>query len=85
MTQFETEPCSRCNGTGAYSYCQTYGSKCFKCGGNKIVLTKRGAVARAYLDELCTVSAGSLKIGDRIRVENFFRGMSYIASIISII
>jgi hypothetical protein len=31
---FETEPCSRCGGTGQHSYCQMYGTTCFKCQGS---------------------------------------------------
>lgn len=27
------ETCSRCGGSGRYSWCQMYGDKCFKCGG----------------------------------------------------
>lgn len=29
-----TRPCSRCGGSGHYSYCQMYGTRCFKCGGS---------------------------------------------------
>lgn len=37
------EGCTRCGGYGQYSYCQMYGSTCFKCGGTgyqKAKLTK---------------------------------------------
>jgi len=29
----ENDVCSRCNGSGEYSYSQKYGTVCFKCGG----------------------------------------------------
>ena len=28
--------CTRCDGTGHYSYCSQYGTTCFKCGGQKV-------------------------------------------------
>src|SRR5207249_1748734 len=43
---FESETCSRCGGSGHYSYCQRYGTTCFKCGGRTTVLTKRGEAAQ---------------------------------------
>lgn len=43
--RFETVTCSRCGGSGHYSYCQMHGTTCFKCGGTGKQLTKRGQVA----------------------------------------
>lgn len=78
MTTLETETCSRCGGTGQYSYCQRYGTKCFKCAGQKVTLTKRGAAAAAWLEELRSVPAGEVKVGDLIRFEYFAgESMSY--------
>lgn len=75
---FEIEDCSRCSGTGHYSYCQRYGTMCFKCGGKKWVYTKRGQAARTYYDELCTVKGSELKIGDVIHyVDVTFGGDVY--------
>jgi hypothetical protein len=28
------ETCTRCGGSGEYSYCQSHGTRCFKCGGS---------------------------------------------------
>ncbi len=28
------QACTRCEGSGKYSWCQTYGDTCFKCGGS---------------------------------------------------
>ncbi len=35
-----TRVCSRCDGTGHYSYNQIDGTRCFKCGGRKFTLPK---------------------------------------------
>ncbi len=39
-------PCSRCGGTGNYSYNQVYGTTCFKCNGSG----KNALVVRWYTD-----------------------------------
>jgi hypothetical protein len=65
--QFERETCSRCGGSGEYSYCQMYGRKCFKCLGKKAILTKRGAAANDYCRLLRSRRAADLKAGDVIR------------------
>jgi hypothetical protein len=63
---FEVQDCTRCNGTGRYSWCQMYGDRCFKCGGKKQILTKRGAAAQRFYNELSSVAAKDLKPGDII-------------------
>lgn len=86
-TRFETETCSRCNGSGSYSYCQDYGSKCFKCAGSGIALTKRGVAARAYLEKLCTIRMIDLKVGDKISSTGLTNGgkvFDYIGTVDSI-
>jgi uncharacterized protein YuzE len=65
-TVFEKEVCSRCAGTGQHSWCQMYGSRCFKCNGLGETLTKKGAAARAYLDKISEVKASELAEGDLI-------------------
>lgn len=64
--KLETMTCTRCGGSGEYSYCQMYGSTCFKCSGRKVTYTKRGAAARAYLDKLRSKTAAEIAIGDEI-------------------
>ena len=64
---FESETCTRCGGSGQYSYCQTYGTRCFKCGGTGVQLTKRGHVAQAFYISLLSVPARELKVGDWYR------------------
>jgi len=68
--KFESETCSRCCGSGKYSYCQMYGDRCFKCGGRGIVLTKRGSIAKDYYESLCSKPASELKKGDGIWVSH---------------
>lgn len=54
LVTFETKTCGRCQGSGEYSYCQTWGHTCFKCGylpgvrGTGRSFTKRGLVAREF-------------------------------------
>lgn len=67
VTTFECETCSRCGGSGEYSYCTMYGTTCFKCRGAKRVYTKRGAAAKAYLRTLRSRKASELKVGDKIK------------------
>jgi hypothetical protein len=70
-TLFETRPCPRCAGSGRFSYCQNWGTTCFKCGvkpgepGVGVVLTKRGAAAYLYYESLLpTKLARDLQPGD---------------------
>lgn len=64
VRQLETETCSRCWGSGNYSYCQTHGTTCFKCGGSGKTYTKRGAAAAMYLKDLRSKLAGQFVVGD---------------------
>lgn len=64
--KLETETCGRCGGCGQYSYCQMYGTTCFKCGGRGKVLSKRGRAAKAKWDELRTAPAAAIVVGDVI-------------------
>lgn len=61
---FESLLCSRCCGSGQYSYCSLYGRTCFKCHGNGVVLTKRGHAAQLFLDQLRTKDAREISEGD---------------------
>lgn len=69
---FESVTCSRCAGTGHHSYCEMYGTTCFKCDGRGRVLTKRGAIASRFFTDLCSVPAGEIKVGDSIYVDGMF-------------
>jgi hypothetical protein len=71
---FETETCSRCGGSGSYSYCQRFGTVCFKCRGRKVVFTKRGAAANAYLIALRSKPAAHVQVGDVVRLPSVTMG-----------
>jgi hypothetical protein len=62
-TGFETKVCSRCGGSGKYSYCQSYGSTCFKCSGKGAVYTVRGLAAIAYARSLREVEVRTVEVG----------------------
>lgn len=74
---FEHKPCTRCGGSGHYSYCSMHGTTCFKCRGVGYTLTKRGHAAQAYLDSLRRRPAGELKVGDLILEDSFFKAPSF--------
>lgn len=84
---FENQVCSRCHGTGEYSFCQMYGTRCFKCAGAKVVLTKRGKIAQDYLVQLQTIPLQDLKPGQIIECTGYTNGgamFHYKAPVISI-
>jgi len=61
--KFERETCTRCGGSGQYSYCEMYGSTCFKCHGNGQALTRRGAVARQWMADQRKILVRDVKPG----------------------
>jgi hypothetical protein len=63
---FEIKTCSRCGGSGHYSYNQMHGSRCFGCGGDGVQYTKRGRAAREFWVASETVTAGEVQVGDRV-------------------
>jgi hypothetical protein len=81
---FEIQTCTRCGGSGQYSYCQSYGTTCFKCSGRKVCFTAKGAAASAFYSESLQVPAGSLAVGDLIQIEDFFKQVKYFAPITAI-
>lgn len=64
--EIETETCSRCGGGGHYSYCQRFGTTCFKCSGKGKVYTKRGRIARDLYQRLLSKPTTDLKVGDLV-------------------
>ena len=67
LTEWERVICSRCGGSGQYSYCQSYGTTCFKCGGKKKVLTARAMAALAWLKGQRQTPVGQLVAGMKVR------------------
>jgi len=63
-SNWETETCTRCGGTGKYSSHILYGRRCFKCGGAKITLTRRGKAAHKYYHESLRTDPSKVRVGD---------------------
>lgn len=68
---YATEDCSRCGGSGTYSWCQRFGDTCFKCSGKGQQFTKEARAAMdavaAWRAERASVRADSVQVGDLIR------------------
>ena len=65
--RLETEVCGRCGGSGHYSYCQMYGTRCFGCHGSGKKYTKRGFAALQYLKGLLSKRYDQVAVGDTIK------------------
>jgi hypothetical protein len=81
---FELMTCSRCGGSGQFSYCEDYGSKCFKCHGKKVCLTAKGKAAAEFYAESLKVPVETLKVGDLVQMDDFFKQVIYFAPITKI-
>lgn len=66
---FEVKTCVRCGGSGRYSFNLMDGSRCYGCSGNKVVLSKRGAAARAYFLASLDYAVADLVAGDVVYTE----------------
>jgi hypothetical protein len=69
-TSYETETCTRCSGSGHYSYNQMTGTRCFKCGGSGLQYTKRGEATKQFAESIMAVLGSDIKVGDVIRIGN---------------
>lgn len=69
-TIFETEHCSRCDGTGSYSFNGEH-SRCYKCDGKNgaRALTKRGLAAKEFYLSKLRMKAGDVRVGDVIATD----------------
>lgn len=74
--RIETTECSRCGGTGRYSYNQMHGSRCYGCGGSGKKHTRRGAEAFRFLEALRSKPAADFQPGDLMRYDMFTPGGS---------
>lgn len=63
QTLFESAYCTRCGGSGRYSFNLMNGDRCFGCGGQGVQLTKRGKAAKAFYVESQQVAVTDLKPG----------------------
>jgi hypothetical protein len=68
-TAFETEVCSRCGGTGHFSFNGEH-SRCYKCDNKNgaRAYTKRGAAAKAYYLAKFQVPAASIVAGELVSI-----------------
>ena len=66
--RFERTICSRCGGSGHYSYNATTGTTCFKCHGAKETLTSRGLMALEWFRAQSSVPASELVPGQRATI-----------------
>lgn len=63
---FGMTTCTRCGGSGNYSYCQAYGTRCFKCSGSgkQLVDAKFAQDAGHALELAQRPSAKDVNVGD---------------------
>jgi hypothetical protein len=64
--KFESQTCTRCHGSGTYSFNLRDGNTCLGCGGKGEKHTKRGAAAAKFYTESLKTKAESLKPGDKV-------------------
>lgn len=81
MTQFETKTCSRCGGSGKFSFNLMHGTMCYGCNGSGVQFTKRGRAARQFFDESLTVPASELKVGMGIKESSGWKNFALIQAI----
>ena len=75
---FETETCSRCDGTGKHSFNFRHGSMCYGCRGAGWKLTKRGQAAWGHFQSLRpTATISELAVGDRVLMDTGFAQRNY--------
>lgn len=74
---YEREPCTRCGGSGHYSYNRIDGTTCFKCRGTGAQLTPRGKAALAFADSLLNRRIEDVSAEDRFQYVDALRGKRY--------
>lgn len=72
---WENKSCSRCGGSGSYSYNAMDGSRCYGCGGTGLQLTKRGAAARAFYRASLLKKLKDIQVGDQYFTNSGSMGM----------
>lgn len=74
-TQFETQACTRCGGSGRYSFNLMHGDRCYGCGGTGTTYTKRGKAAKAMFHSLLERDADEITVGDNVLVSSGAMGL----------
>lgn len=69
--EYEKEDCSRCGGSGHYSFNSMHGSVCYGCGGTGKRLTKRGAATKKFADGMLDVQIKDLAGRTAIYIDRF--------------
>ena len=75
-TQFESKECSRCGGSGHFSFNLMHGTMCYGCHGTGVQYTKRGLAAKEYFRNLMMVPVEELQVGQAIQMfihDKFFK------------
>lgn len=71
---YQTTECSRCLGSGEYSYNPIDGKRCYGCGGTGKALTRDAKKAKAKIDalkaEMLTTPIEAVKVGDVVKYAN---------------
>lgn len=67
MSKFESKVCSRCGGSGHFSFNHKDGTMCYGCSGTGSMLTKRGMAASKFFQESLTLPASDLLVGMKIK------------------
>lgn len=81
MSVFEHKVCSRCGGSGKFSFNLVHGTMCYGCKGTGEQLTKRGQAARQFFEDSLTVLASELKVGMSIRESSGWKNFAVIQAI----
>ena len=68
MSNFESQVCSRCGGSGHFSFNLMHGTVCYGCSGSGVKYTKRGLAAKEFFRSLMEVPVEELQVGDYIQV-----------------
>lgn len=66
---FERCTCSRCGGTGKYSWCQQWQDRCFKCNGKGEMLTKVGIFQEKFYKHINSIELIELEDGMTVEFE----------------
>ena len=78
---YDSQTCTRCAGSGHYSYNQINGTTCFGCNGSGQKDSKRGAATRTFMNNLLTMNVSDLPIGVRFTIPNMYQGIYSVAAI----
>lgn len=52
--------CDRCGGTGEYSFNPMYGTRCFKCGGNRCIISNSAAGWKRILKRVQALQSSAI-------------------------